>query len=416
MPGPGFRHVGSEERENVLEALSAGTMTRYAYERAGRTSCVYRFERRVEELFGVPHCVAVNSGTSALLAGLAALGVGPGDEVIVPGYTFIASIASVVTAGAVPVLAEIDETLGLDPHDVEAKITPRTKAIMAVHMLGSPADVPVLREIADRYGIALIEDVAQACGGSVGGRRLGAFGDVGAFSLNYFKVITSGEGGFVLTSSRERYHRAYAFHDHGFLPDRAGVAPGDSIFGLNLRMTDLAGGVALAQIGKLDRILARTRALRDTLSAEIGTLPSARRRRLVDPGGDCASALVYLFDTPGLAAEVARSLGTIRLIESGKHYYGDMPQLRRLAARTVRASPFQNWSGPGEESYRVGALPRTDDILARSVALSVGMSDHYTGTGFGISTDSTDEDVARVAARFRDVAGSVRGVPLGGVS
>jgi dTDP-4-amino-4,6-dideoxygalactose transaminase len=196
------------------------------------------FERACESLMKVKHCLALNSCTSALLAGLSGLGIGPGDEVIVPGYTFIASIAAVTYARAIPVLAEIDESLTLDPQDVERKIGPRTRAMIAVHMLGAPCDMDALREIAARHKLFLIEDVAQACGGSYKGAPLGSSGDFGAFSLNIFKTITAGDGGLFTTGSTPLYERAFAFHDHGSKPLRLGLADADSMLGLNLRMNE----------------------------------------------------------------------------------------------------------------------------------------------------------------------------------
>jgi dTDP-4-amino-4,6-dideoxygalactose transaminase len=400
VSGPGFEFLGEQERHNVLAALE-GTLTRYRFGRPGEPSFVYQLERDVERRFDVGHCIAVNSGTSALLTALAALGIGPGDEVIVPGYSFIASLSSIVYAGAVPVLAEIDDSLGLDPADVAARITPRTRAIMPVHMLGTPSDLAPLTELARRHGLAVIEDAAQACGGSYRGRRLGTIGDAGAFSLNYFKVITSGEGGLFVTGDEARYKRGYAFHDHGFRPLRDGVAEDDALFGLNLRMGDLAGAVAAAQFDRLDDVLGAARRVRTLLADRIGDLPGVRRRRLPDPDGDCGTTLVYLFDSAEHAARTAKELGTTPLIESGRHYYGNMPQLRTTGAGPGTSCPFREWDGPGPEAYQAGCLPRTDDVLSRAVALCTGASDYYAGTGFGVRVTSSDTEITEAAQRFR---------------
>src|ERR1051325_8760136 len=181
MWSPGWHLIGDEELEEVTAVLRLRELSRYRFNDPtgdAPPSRVYQFERACEALMRVKHCLAVNSCTSALLAGLSALGVGPGDEVIVPGYTFIASIAAIAYARAIPVLAEIDDSLTLDPSDVERRITSRTKAILAVHMLGAPCDMDALIHIADRHGLLIIEDVAQACGGSYRGRPLGSLGDV----------------------------------------------------------------------------------------------------------------------------------------------------------------------------------------------------------------------------------------------
>ncbi|MER7755169.1 DegT/DnrJ/EryC1/StrS family aminotransferase [Kitasatospora sp. NPDC097643] len=400
MSGPGHSLIGEAERANVLRALE-GTLTRYRYGQPGEPSFVHRFERAVEDTFDARHCIATNSGTSALLSGLAALGIGPGDEVLVPGYTFIASVASIVHAGATPVLVEIDDTLNIDPVDAASKITPRTRAILPVHMLGAGADMDAIGDLAAQHGLAVLEDVAQACGGSHRGRRLGTIGDVGAFSLNYFKVITAGEGGFLLTGSRELYERAYSFHDHGFKPLRDGAIDADSLFGLNLRMGDLAGAVAFAQLGRLEDVLNRTRSRKAALVSAIGDLPGVRRRRLVDPAGDCATTVVYLFEDTDAARRVAARLGTTTLVDSGRHYYGNMPQLLSLGAGDRTSSTFHRRDQRAMPDYSPGSLPRTDDLLARAVAVSTGAADSYSATNFGVDVHSSDKEVELAAERFR---------------
>jgi dTDP-4-amino-4,6-dideoxygalactose transaminase len=306
-----------------------------------------------------------------------------------------------VYAGAVPVLAEVDDSLTIDPADIRAKITPRTKAIMPVHMLGVGADLDPVTEVAREHGVVVLEDVAQACGGSYRGRRLGTIGDAGAFSLNYFKVITAGEGGFLLTGSAARYERAYAFHDHGFRPFREGAVEADTVFGLNLRMADLIGAVALAQVGRIDEVLGRLRTVKERLAEAVGDLPGVRRRTRPDPTGDCATALIYVFDDAEHANKTAALLGTATLISSGRHYYGNMPQLRRLGTGSSRSVPFQDRAVADPDAYRAGSLPRTDCILARSLALSTGTSDTYAGTGFGVLPTSTEAEIDAVAATFR---------------
>ena len=178
MPGPGFEWIGKEEEKEVLEVLRNRWLFRYGDEKdPAFVRKVKTLEEMVEQKFAVKHALAVTSGTAALITALSALGIGPGDEVIVPGYTFIASISSIIIARAVPVLAEIDDSLTLDPADVEKKITPRTRAIMAVHMLGNPCDLNRLRAIAEKHGLILIEDAAQAFGGSYGKKSLGTHGE-----------------------------------------------------------------------------------------------------------------------------------------------------------------------------------------------------------------------------------------------
>jgi len=258
MPGPGMELIGEEEKKELLEVLEGGYLFRYgSADDPAFKAKVYKLEQEVAKLAGVPYAVAVNSGTTALLVALSGLGVGPGAEVIVPGYTFIASMSSIIYARAIPVLAEVDRTLNLDPADVRRKITPRTKAIMVVHMLGNPARLDELKAIADEHKLLLIEDCAQAFGARYKGRAVGSIGDAGTYSFNIFKTITAGDGGMVVTRDEAAYRRFFGFHDQGHSPLRMGVEVGRRPFvGLDFRMTELTAAVLLAQL-KTDALLAR---------------------------------------------------------------------------------------------------------------------------------------------------------------
>jgi dTDP-4-amino-4,6-dideoxygalactose transaminase len=400
MPGPGLDLFGSEEEAEVLEVLRSRELSRYRFDDNGTAhpSKVYNFERRLEALTGARHCLGTNSCTSALLAGLWAAGLGRDCEVIVPGYTFVASIAAIAYSGATPVLAEIDDSLTLDPADVERRITARTRGIMAVHMLGAPCDMPAIEDIARRHSLILIEDCAQAGGGCHGDRHLGTFGSFGAFSLNVFKTFTAGDGGVLLTNDTSLYERAFAIHDHGARPFRVGVADADSLLGLNLRMHELTGAVAGAQLIKLPASLKRLRRNKARLSEAIGQLPGVRERKVHDRSGECATVLAFIFDTATLADAVSDSLGAVPLSRSGKHNYANIPQLNRRNGGT----PLLPGGMPAlPRPWPAGALPRTDDVLARTVALSVGVVDSYLGTGFGIDINAEDDRIAEVADGFR---------------
>ncbi|MEU2794075.1 aminotransferase class I/II-fold pyridoxal phosphate-dependent enzyme [Streptomyces sp. NPDC007100] len=411
MPGPGYAFFGDEERENVQQVLDVWSRTTAAHSYPlGDLTQTRRFEQAAAHRLGSPYCLSVNSGTSALLAALAALGVGPGDEVVVPGYMYGACIAAVVYSGATPVPAEVDASLTLDPEDVRERITPRTKALMPVHMLGAACDLDALRNLAEEHGLLVLEDAAQACGGTYRGQALGTFGDVGAFSLNMFKVITGGDGGFLLTAEERIFQRAYGFHDHGWFPYRREDGPGDRLWGLNLRMTELTAAVARAQLARLDAVLARTRGLRDELLAQIPARDGMVCRPLHDAAGDCATVLVYVFDERADAEAVAKRLGTKTLLHSPKHYYGGLPELAALAAPDGSSCPFrppaEAWRRDG---WRAGALPRTDDVLGRALALTVGTTDTYLGADFGVNVFSGTDEVAEVAERFRETADEVLG-------
>jgi dTDP-4-amino-4,6-dideoxygalactose transaminase len=405
MPGPGLDLIGDEELAAVYEVIRSGRLSRYGPDDETFPAKVRHLEEAVAGRAGVSYALAVNAGTSALYLALTGLGVGPGDEVIVPGFTYVATISSVVYARATPVLAEVDDTLNLDPVDVEARITPRTRAIIAVHMLGNPARIEQLRLIADRHGVALIEDAAQAFGATLGGRWLGSFGAAGIYSFNEYKTITCGDGGMLVTDDEALYRRCFALHDQGHSPQRRGVEIGARpMLGLNFRMTELEGAVLLAQLGKLEHIRSHLRAQRDLVWSLLVDLPGLGFRTLPDRDGDLATHLVITFPDAATAQAVTAELGSITLDHSGWHVYAHMEHL--LAQRTVtgRGCPFDpacNLSGAPR--YEVGMLPATDALLARSMSFAIGVLDPNLAP-FGLRMRD-DADVARrQAERFRSIA------------
>ncbi len=400
LTGPGMQLFGAEELSEITEVLASRELCRYPFvsQNWSSPSKVDQFEMAVQDWTGATHCIAMNSCTSALLTGLWAAGVGPGDEIIVPGYTFVAPIAAIAYTGATPILAEIDETLTLDVDDVRRRITCRTRGILAVHALGAPCNIGALMELAQSHGINLFEDCAQAVGASYGGAALGTFGTFGAFSLNPFKTITTGEGGALLTNDADFYSRAYAIHDHGQCPGRrSGTSQPAALLGLNFRMHGLAGAIGLAQLRRLPGILRVLRQNKRRLADLIGALPRCTERPIHEPGCECATVLGYIFDDAALADAVACALGTDTLINTGKHYYGNVPELcqgHRAVAARVQQSSF---------SYPRRSLPRTDDILARTVLVSVGVVDAASGATRGIDIRATDEDIEAFSAEFSGI-------------
>lgn len=396
MPGPGWYLMDEAEEVEVLEALHERHLSRYRFDDPDAVSKTMQFERELGQILGSRHTLAVNSCTSALYAGLKAVGVGPGTEVLVPGYTFIASIAVIAYCGATPVLVDVDHSLTMDPQDAAAKISPRTRALVPVHMLGAAADLEAICALADGAGCAVVEDAAQACGGSYRGRRLGTVGAAGAFSLNTGKTITAGDGGVLCTDSDDLYEKAFAVHDHGFAPDRAGVLDGGARFGLNFRLHELAAAVGLAQVRKLDAILAKCRALAAVVEEELGELPGISTRTSHDAAGDCRTSHVLVFEDAERARAVAASLGGLPLGASPKHNYALMAQLQGDAP-----DPSLGVVRHG----RPGQLSATDDILGRSVALSIGVVDRYLGT---LGDITVLDDTASAAAKARGVRDLIR--------
>jgi dTDP-4-amino-4,6-dideoxygalactose transaminase len=389
MPGPGHYWIADEERKEVLDVLESGYLSRYGDPDNPRfKQKVYTLEREFAAYSGVKHCVATNSGTGSLYIALKALGIGPGDEVIVPAYTFVASYTATIFAGATPVLAEIDESLTMDPADIEKRITKNTKAIMPVHMLGNPADLDAICGIAEKHGLSVVEDSCQAAGASYKGRKIGSIGEIGGFSLNFYKTITAGDGGLVVTDDDELYWRAFAIHDQGHSPNRTGLEIGKrSIIGFNFRINELTGAVALAQLRKMDRITARLRANKKRIKELLGEPKGVSFRRLNDPEGECGTLLTLLFDSRDKARAVASRLGTKTMDNSGWHVYFNMEHV------------LQFFREQGRDIGR-GSFPRTDDILERSVNVSVGVVDPGIGSAFGINIDSADEEIQAKAAEL----------------
>ena len=391
MAGPGSRWIGQEEFEEIREVMESGYLFRYgSLDDPNFKHKVYSFEREFAAQCGVRYALATSSGTGALFCALQALGIGADDEVIVPAYTFIATYSAVIFSGGVPVLAEIDESLNLDPDDIKRRITKRTKAIMPVHMLGNAADLEPIMKVAASHGLPVIEDACQANGGSYRGRKLGGMGAVGVFSLNIFKTMTAGDGGVVATDDEEIYRRAFGFHDQGHAPLRSGVEVGRrSELGMNFRMNELTGGVALAQLRKLDRLIEELRKKKRLFKESIGDIEGVRFRRLNDPEGDCGTLCTVIFDSPERAARVGQKLGTVTIDRSGWHVYSNMEHFNRYLREKGRP-------------HGKGAYPRTDDILSRALNLTVGVVDAGLGAAFGINIDSTAEEILRTAAAFRN--------------
>ena len=407
MPGPGVELIGDEEIAEVLEVLTSRFLSRYgpSDDPAFGAKC-RRVEQEIAALAGVKYGLALSSGGSGgLWLSLLGLGIGPGDEVIVPGFTFVATISAVVYARAVPVLAEIDQTFNLDPSDVEARITPRTKAVIAVHMLGAPARLTELKAIADRHGIALIEDCAQAFGASFGGRGVGGIGTIGVYSFNEYKTITCGDGGMIVTDDESLYQRCFAMHDQGHAPDRLGSKYATRPFlGMNFRMTELSGAVLLAQLHRLDAIRAHLRANKAIVRAALADLTSLEFRSLADPDGDVATHCVVLLPSAAIARDIAAEVGSITLAESGWHVYTNMEHVLEKRTVTGKGCPFDCRCFNEEDVvYRRGMLPRTDELLARSISFGIGVFDTNLAP-FGLRMRD-DADVARErAAQFRAVA------------
>jgi len=374
---PGAWEIGEAEKRAVLEVLEEKVLFRYL-KTDERKSRVQKFEEEFAHLMGAKYALAVNSGTSALIAGLVGIGIGPGDEVIVPAYTFVASPAAVVAAKGIPVIAEVDDSLTLDPSDFERKITPHTKAVMPVHMRGTPCDMERITEIAKRHGIMVIEDVAQSCGASYRAKRLGTFGDVGCFSLQMYKVITSGEGGVVITEKQEVYDKTRMYHDAAvrFWGEDTGMA----VFpGVNFRMSEIAGALALVQLSRLEGLLSRMRANKRRIKSQIKPHPGVEFRRVHDEEGEAGLCLVFYLPNAELAKRVATALkaegiGAGTMYDQGfpdRHIYTNWIEVLTKSPDVQRGCPFTCPFYKGKVEYSRDMCPQTLGYLGRAIHINI---------------------------------------------
>ena len=391
MPGPGAYWFGKEEMEAVMEVMETGYLFRYGDENNPKfLHKVSTLEKEFAKYCGAKFSLATSSGTSSLLVSAIALGLKPGDEIIVPAFTFVASYSSVIFAGIVPVLAEIDESLTLNADDIEHRITPRTKAIMPVHMLGNPCKMDRIMAIARRNNLLVLEDCCQAAGASYKGKKVGTIGNIGAFSFNIFKTINSGDGGLVITDDKDLYETAFGAHDQGHKPNRFGVEVGArSVLGLNFRMNEITGAVGLAQLGKIDKIIPTLHEKRGKLKKIISEAKGFKFRTLNDPEGDCATLCTIIFDTREKAVKVSKSLGSKTLDQSGWHVYSNMEHVLKHLKQVG-------------QPHTKGSYPKTDDILSRAMNISVGVVDGGIGAGWGININSSDEEIETASKQFID--------------
>jgi len=362
------------ERAAVQEVLDSQVLFRYG---ASRLGTVERFEGRVTELLSVRHALATSSGTAALKAGLAALGVGPGDEVIVPAVTFIATANAVVVAGAVPVFCDLDDSLGLDPTHLGTLVNERTAAVIPVHLENVVCDMEGVLAVTRQHGLPVLEDACQAMGSTYRGAAAGTLGELGCFSLQLEKNITAGEGGVLVTGDAALHLRATRYTDQGgqFVTGRGGTRGGDvdePFIGENLRMTELAGAIAGVQLGRLPDLLEGMRSAKRKILAGIGDRSGLMPRWIPDREGDGGSSCLWYAPDAELAARFvsalqAEGIPSARLYD-GKTVYANPAYVAR---RTVSAkrSPWVNH--PTDVSYRIGMCPRAEDLAARAVGVAV---------------------------------------------
>jgi 8-amino-3,8-dideoxy-alpha-D-manno-octulosonate transaminase len=409
-PGLGAAAIGPEEEALVLDVLRRQELFRYYGNDPQRPPpMAATLEKEAATLIGTDYVLAVSSGTAALEVVLGAAGIGPGDEVIVPAWSWISCFTSVVRCGARPVLAEVDASLCLDPGEIARLTTPRTRAVMVVHYQGAAADMEPILHAAHRRGLFVIEDCAEAPGATYRGRRVGTWGDAAIFSFQHNKPMTAGEGGLIATRDLRLYERAVRLHDLGqYRPHHATITPPrePAFAGGQYRMSELTAAVALGQLRKLDAVRNHCRALKARLVARLARLPGIALRTLADDAGDFGFELYFYARTPD-AADAFRTRLDARNVWCQQRT-GTYPQYRRGYVQSGLAvhragSPFQDlkpWPAPG---YRAEDFPRTEDLTARFVALPLGW--RYT-------VEDADHIAASVEAVHAEVCPGEKSLPV----
>ncbi len=378
-PFPGIYWLDEQEEQAVLDVLRRGAPFRYYG--INKPRHVEMLEAAAQQYYGVRFALAVNSGTGALMTAMTALGMGPGCEVIVPSFFWVATVGAVVQANAIPVLCEVDDSFTLDPRDLERKITPRTRLIVPVHIAGAPCNMEAIMTIADRHDIPVLEDCAQANGGVFHGRKVGTFGKIGMFSFQLNKNATAGEGGLLLTNDPKLYERCVSAHDLGIpwvdgAPCETG--PETVTWGAGRRMSELCGAVACSQFRKLPQIVENMRASNRRIKTLLGGTAGLEFRRLNDEDGDTGSFLILMAADGARAVQVVQRLreaglaSAVRLADYGLHVYYNVPQLVRKVPLSLAGNPWtlpQNQaSAPG---YEKGSCPRSDDLFDRAILVPV---------------------------------------------
>ena len=372
--GPEF--FDKREEEALLEVLESRSPFRYWG--PGTPTKVLRFEESFAEYMGVKFALGVTSGTAALDCAVAGLGIGPGDEVIVPAYTWWSDYTCVVHAGALPVFAEIDSTLNIDPPDFERKITARTKAVIAVHLLGGPCDMDPIMETARKRGIAVLEDCAQCVGGSHRGRKLGSIGDVGIYSFQVNKMITSGEGGAVVSNDPVIYERAARFHDMGTIQrvfvDRVGSSRVQTFAGENFRMSEFTGAVLGAQLSKLDSMVTQLHSNAEAIYDGIKDLPGIRLRRRPDPQGDIGYAVFFEMKDKAARDRCIAELRKRKLPASTLTGSVLLPIAESVVNKRTRHPDWPSFNSPQGKKIKYGpdCCRQTLDVFDRFVQVRIG--------------------------------------------
>jgi 8-amino-3,8-dideoxy-alpha-D-manno-octulosonate transaminase len=376
---PGFEFFGEEERKEVNDVLETGILMRYGFD--GPRKGIWKSKELEAEIctrFGSGYAQLTSSGTAALTTAMAALGIGAGDEVIMPAFTFVASFEAVLSVGAVPVLVDIDSSLTLSPEAVKAAITPKTKCIMPVHMCGSMADLDALQAICKEHKLILLEDACQSIGGTYKGKALGTIGDAGTFSFDFVKTITCGEGGVVMTNNKEVYVKSDAFTDHGH--DHLGVDRGADLhpfLGYNFRISELHAAVGLAQIKKLDTFLALQKRNNQILRSYMEQLPGVSFRTVPDPSGDSYSFLTWFLPTQAQTEKAIEAMKEAGVLAGNFYWFANNWHYIRKWDHLKTAKSLYALNADQQKaltSLQNNAFEKSDDIMSKCISTAISLT------------------------------------------
>jgi 8-amino-3,8-dideoxy-alpha-D-manno-octulosonate transaminase len=375
---PGFELFGPEERKEVNDVLETGILMRYGFD--GPRKGIWKSKQLEAEIckkLSCNHTQLVSSGTAALTVAYAALGIGAGDEVIMPVFTFVASFECILSVGAIPVLVDVDETLTLDPEAVRRAITPRTKCIMPVHMCGAMADLDPLLQICKEHNLILLEDACQSFGGRYKGKYLGSIGHAGTFSFDFVKIVTLGEGGAVVTNNKDVYTKLDAFSDHGH--DHIGNDRGADLhpfIGYNFRISELHAAVGLAQVRKLDQFIATQRRNLEQLKDILAAIPGISFRHIPDPDGDICTFLTWFLPTEEITRAVVAELKQQGALGGNFYWYEHNWHYIRKWDHLKTAASLYRLTEPQEEALLAlgsTSFAASDAIMSRCISTAIGL-------------------------------------------
>ena len=406
---PGIHYINEDEIDNVCQVLKARSPFRF-YGPDVQHMCD-KLEAEFRKLYGVKYALGVSSGTDALYISLAALGVGPGDEVLLPGYLWTSCLNAIIRLGAIPKLVDINDTFNMSPEDLEQKIGPHSKVVLVIHMSGLPGDIEDIINIAQKHGLKVLEDCAQSNGATLNGKPVGTFGDIGIVSFQINKSMTAGEGGMIVCNDDHLYKRCFGIHDLGYARNEVGILMDTScdeqyhMWGCGARMSELTGAVLLAQVAKLKDINKAMREAKWEIRKGIETIEGISLRRVNDPQGDCGAFIISIFETPeicqsfseALIAEGIRGEGyaiPYLVMENwGLHWYFNNKSLVNRRSLHENGWPWTLAQNDFAQNYQYGkgTLPVCDDMAGRSSLLKV-------------QSCLTREDIDDIVTAFKKVA------------